>query len=88
MSAASMSAAAISRASSGVILRSPLPAQNSRTRTDVGASGLCVDIPADFHEEWEDGRRYGERAAASKCVELLRLGYESGVYTGAKAATR
>jgi hypothetical protein len=47
------------------------------------AHRLCDDIPADFHEEWGDGRRYGERAAASKFLEFLRLGYESGVYAGA-----
>ena len=52
------------------------------------AHRLCDDIPSDFHEEWEDGRRYGERAASSKYLELLQLGYESGVYASDKAATR
>jgi hypothetical protein len=52
------------------------------------ANRLCPDIPADFHEVWDEGRRHGEHIAAVKTMQLVRLGYEAGVETGTKAASR
>jgi hypothetical protein len=49
------------------------------------ARRLCFDVPSDFHVEWEDGHKYGERAASQRVMDLVRLGYGAGVDAGIRA---